>query len=52
VSDPVKFIQWFFVACLVVLVITKASNFATAVTAVGGEVRKDGALLTGAGYQK
>lgn len=42
-------IQWFFVGCLVVLIVLHAGNFATAVTAVGGEVRQDGKLLTGQG---
>jgi hypothetical protein len=46
--DVGKFIQWFFLGCLLVLVIVHAKDFATAVTAVGGEIRKDGVVLTGA----
>ena len=45
--DAVHFVQWFFVGCLIVLVVLHASDFATAVSAVGGEVYRDGALLTG-----
>lgn len=42
-------IMWIFVGALVVLVITHASGFATAVSAVGGQVTGDASLL--AGYQ-
>lgn len=51
-KDAARFVQWFFVGCLGVLVITHAADFATAITSVGGEVRKDGALLAGSGYKK
>lgn len=47
--DAMRFVQWFFVGCLCVLIILHAANFATAVTAVGGQVTGAGKLLTGAG---
>lgn len=46
-SQIVKLIQWLFLGALVVLVVTHASGFATAVQAVGGEVRGSAKLLTG-----
>lgn len=48
-SSAAKFVQWFFVGCLCVLVILHAANFATAVQAVGGQVTGAGKILTGAG---
>lgn len=50
-KDAGRFVQWFLIGCLCVLVILHAANFATAVTAVGGELRKDGALLATGTYQ-
>lgn len=48
-SDTVvKVILFFFLGALVVLVVTHASGFATAVTATGGQVANMGALLSGA----
>ena len=44
-----ELISWFFLGCLVVLVVTHAEGFATATTAVGGQIRGAGALLTGQG---
>jgi hypothetical protein len=43
----VHLIMWVFVGALVVLVITHASGFSTAVTAVGGQVTDDASLLAG-----
>lgn len=40
-------VMWFFVGCIVVLVVTHAPGFAQAVTAVGGEVQGMGTILTG-----
>lgn len=40
-------IMWLFVGALVVLVVTHASGFATAVSAVGGQVTNDASLLAG-----
>jgi len=45
----VHLVLWVFVGALVVLIVTHASGFATAVSAVGGQVTNDAALL--AGYQ-
>jgi hypothetical protein len=43
----VHLIMWVFVGALVVLVVTHASGFSTAVTAVGGQVTNDASLLAG-----
>lgn len=40
-------IMWLFVGALVVLVVTHAAGFATAVTAVGGQITGDASLLAG-----
>jgi hypothetical protein len=48
-KDVVHIILWVFIGALVVLVVTHASGFATSVSAVGGQVTNDAALL--AGYQ-
>ncbi len=40
-------IMWIFVGALLVLVVTHASGFATAVSAVGGQITNDAALLAG-----
>ena len=40
-------ILWLFVGALLVLVVTHAKGFATAVSAVGGQVTNDATLLTG-----
>jgi hypothetical protein len=39
--------MWLFIGALVVLVVTHASGFATAVSAVGGQVTNNAYLLTG-----
>lgn len=46
-ADAVKLIQWLFLGCLCVLVVTHASGFAAAVGAVGGQINGDAKLLTG-----
>ena len=43
----VRVILFFFVGALVVLVVTHAAGFATATTAVGGQVANMGNLLAG-----
>ena len=43
----VHLVMWVFVGALVVLVVTHASGFATAVSAVGGQVTNDASLLAG-----
>lgn len=43
----VHVILWIFVGSLCVLVVTHAKGFATAVTAVGGQVTNDASLLAG-----
>ena len=46
-EDGLHLVMWIFVGALVVLVVTHASGFATAVTAVGGQVTNDASLLAG-----
>lgn len=43
----VHLVMWVFVGALIVLVVTHASGFSTAVTAVGGQVTNDASLLAG-----
>lgn len=45
----VHLVMWIFVGAIVVLIVTHAAGFATAVNAVGGQVTNDASLL--AGYQ-
>jgi hypothetical protein len=40
-------ILWVFMGSLLVLVVTHAAGFATAVSAVGGQVTNDATLLSG-----
>jgi hypothetical protein len=47
VKDVTHFILWLFVGSLVVLVVTHATGFSTAVTAVGGQLTNDAYLLSG-----
>ena len=46
-KEVVHLVLWVFIGALVVLVVTHASGFAQAVTAVGGQVTNDAALLAG-----
>lgn len=46
-KDMTRIIMWIFMGALVVLIVTHASGFATAVTAVGGQVTNDASLLAG-----
>lgn len=46
-QQAVHLIQWLFLGALCVLVITHASGFSSAVTAVGGQINGDAKLLTG-----
>lgn len=46
-KEGVHFVLWLFVGALVVLVVTRASGFATAVNAVGGQLTNDAFLLSG-----
>lgn len=47
-NDAMKLVQWLFLGALVVLIVTKASGFSTAVNAVGGQLTNDAKLLSGA----
>jgi hypothetical protein len=47
VDKIVHLIMWIFVGALVVLIVTHAPGFSTAVTAVGGQVTNDASLLAG-----
>lgn len=46
-KDITHFILWLFVGSLVVLIVTHAAGFATATTAVGGQLTNDAYLLSG-----
>ena len=46
-KDAVHIIMWIFIGAIVVLVITHAPGFATATSAVGGQVTNDAGLLAG-----
>lgn len=46
-KDAVHFVLWLFVGSLVVLAVTHAQGFATATTAVGGQLTNDAYLLSG-----
>lgn len=46
-KDITHFILWLFVGSLVVLVVTHATGFASATTAVGGQLTNDAYLLSG-----
>lgn len=46
-KDIVHVILWLFIGALVVLVVTHAAGFATATTAVGGQLTNDAYLLSG-----
>jgi len=52
VKDATEIIMWLFVGSLVVLVVTHASGFAKAVTAVGGQINTSATILTGADITK
>ncbi len=47
-KDITHLIMWLFIGALCVLVLTHAAGFATATTAVGGQLTNDAYLLTGA----
>lgn len=46
-KDAVHFVMWLFIGALVVLIVTHAAGFATAVNAVGGQLTNDAYLLSG-----
>lgn len=48
----VHLILWVFVGAIIVLIVTHAKGFATAVNAVGGQVTNDAALLAGYGPRR
>lgn len=50
-KDIVHVILWVFIGALVVLIITHAKGFATATSAVGGQVTNDAFLLSGGGQK-
>lgn len=43
----VHLILWVFIGAIVVLIVTHAQGFSTAVSAVGGQVTNDASLLAG-----
>jgi hypothetical protein len=47
VKEGLHLVLWLFVGALVVLIVTHAAGFATAVNAVGGQVTNDASLLAG-----
>lgn len=49
--DGVHLLLWLFVGSLVVLAVTHASGFSTAVTSVGGQLTNDAFLLSGGAQQ-
>lgn len=46
-KDGIHLVLWVFIGALIVLVVTHAQGFATAVTAVGGQVTNNAVLLAG-----
>lgn len=46
-KNVMEIVLWFFLGCMLVLIVTHAPGFAQAVTAVGGEVQGLGTTLTG-----
>lgn len=46
-KNVMEIILWFFLGCMLVLVVTHAPGFAQAVTAIGGEAQGLGTILTG-----
>jgi hypothetical protein len=46
-KDAMEILLWFFLGCILVLMITHSDKFATAVTAVGGQVNGMSAALAG-----
>ena len=48
-KEIVHIILWVFIGAIVVLVLTHAKGFATATSAVGGQVTNDAYLLSGGG---
>lgn len=48
-QTAVKVVLYLFLGALVVLVVTHASGFATATSAVGGQLTNDAYLLSGGG---
>jgi hypothetical protein len=46
-DKAIHLVLWIFMGALVVLVVTHASGFATAVSAVGGQVTNNADLLAG-----
>ncbi len=49
-SSLTRIVLFVFIGALIVLVITHAAGFSTAVTAVGGQVTNIGAGLSGQGF--
>ena len=46
-DKAIRVIMWIFMGALVVLIVTHAIGFATAVSAVGGQITNDASLLAG-----
>ncbi len=50
-KDIVHLVMWVFIGALIVLVVTHATGFASAVGAVGGQVTNNAVLLAGGNPQ-
>ena len=46
-KEIVHLVLWVFIGAIIVLIVTNAQGFATAVSAVGGQVTTNAALLAG-----
>lgn len=51
-KDAVHLILWLWVGALVVLIVTHAKGFSTAVMAVGGQINSSADILAGYGPRK
>lgn len=47
-KNVMEIVMWFFLGCMLVLIVTHAPGFAQAVTAVGTQGNAAGTILTGA----
>lgn len=48
-NNVMHLVQWLFMGALVVLIVTHAAGFSSAVNAVGGQLTNDARLLSGQG---
>lgn len=51
-SDPLDIAYYLILAAIIVLIIMNAKNFATAVSAVGGQVNSTLSTISGSNYGK